>query len=111
MRAFSRRAVAASFNAFDRTKTGSARTTPKSDIAMLARIQHFASLNCISHRIVSEELYTSCPVARRSLIYVGWHSLLHSVVGRDAANNAVLSPTERIRAADPHGAGALTSAQ
>ena len=34
-----------SFNAFERTNTGSAKNTPKSDMDLLARMQHFASLN------------------------------------------------------------------
>ena len=51
--AFSWNRAPASFNAFDRAKTGSARKTPQSDIVMLARIQHLASLNCASHRMVA----------------------------------------------------------
>ena len=33
------------FAALDRSNTGSAKNTPRSDIAMLTRIQHLASLN------------------------------------------------------------------
>jgi hypothetical protein len=41
--AFSRNRAPASFSALDRSNTGSAKNTPKSD--MLARMQHLASLN------------------------------------------------------------------
>jgi hypothetical protein len=43
-----------SFNALDRSNTGSAKNTPKSDMDLLARIQHLASLNWASHRMVAK---------------------------------------------------------
>jgi hypothetical protein len=44
------------FDALDRFNTGSAKNTPKSDMAMLAPIQHLASLNWASHLIVDRRL-------------------------------------------------------
>ena len=44
------------FDALDRFNTGSAKNTPKSDMAMLARMQHLASLNWASHLIVDRRL-------------------------------------------------------
>jgi hypothetical protein len=44
------------FDALDRFNTGSAKNTPKSDMAMLARMQHLASLNWASHLIVDSRL-------------------------------------------------------
>jgi hypothetical protein len=43
--AFSRNRAPASFSALDRSNTGSAKNTPKSDMDLLARMQHLASLN------------------------------------------------------------------
>jgi hypothetical protein len=43
--AFSRNRASASFSALDRSNTGSAKNTPKSDMDLLARMQHLASLN------------------------------------------------------------------
>ena len=49
--AFSRNRAVTSFSALDRSNTGSAKNTPKSDMDLLARIQHLASLNWASHRM------------------------------------------------------------
>jgi hypothetical protein len=57
--AFSRDRAVTSFNALERSNTGSAKNTPKSDMDLLARIQHLASLNWASHRIVARSP-TSC---------------------------------------------------
>jgi hypothetical protein len=43
--AFSRNRAPASFSALDRSNTDSAKNTPKSDMDLLACIQHLASLN------------------------------------------------------------------
>jgi hypothetical protein len=61
-----------SFNALDRSNTGSAKNTPKSDMDLLARIQHLASLNCASHRMVARSP-TICPLgpSARSRMLVG----------------------------------------
>src|SRR3954471_24484235 len=57
--AFSRRRAAASLKARERSNTGSAKSTPKSDIDLLARMQHLASVNCASHRMLVRSP-TSC---------------------------------------------------
>jgi hypothetical protein len=41
------------FNVWYRANTGSAKNTPKSDMEMLARIQHLATLNWASHRMAA----------------------------------------------------------
>ena len=51
--AFSRNRAPASFSALDRSNTGSAKNTPKSDMDLLACIQHLASLNWASHRMAA----------------------------------------------------------
>ena len=63
------------FAALDRSNTGSAKNTPRSDIAMLTRIQHLASLNWASHLIVDrrpKRLRGRATV--RSLILAGMRS-------------------------------------
>ena len=62
-----------SFIALDRSNTGSAKNTPKSDMDLLARIQHLASLNWASHRMVCQEPDKSRPRASRSFTDVGRH--------------------------------------
>ena len=57
--AFSRNRAPASFSALDRSNTGSAKNTPKSDMDLLACIQHLASLNWASHRMAARSP-TSC---------------------------------------------------
>ena len=57
--AFSRNRAPASFSALDRSNTGSAKNTPKSDMDLLARMQHLASLNWASHRMAARSP-TSC---------------------------------------------------
>ena len=60
------------FDALDRFNTGWAKNTPKSDMAMLARIQHLASLNWASHLIVDRRLKSPLGCSSvRSLILVG----------------------------------------
>jgi hypothetical protein len=60
------------FDALDRSNTGSAKTTPKSDMAMLTRKQHLASLNWASHLMVDRRLKRprGCSTVR-SLILTG----------------------------------------
>ena len=53
LRAFSRNRAAALFNALERSNTGSAKNTPKSDMDLLACIQHLASLNGAPHRMAA----------------------------------------------------------
>ena len=57
--AFSRGRAAASLKARERSNTGSARNTPKFDMDLLARMQHLASVNCASHRMLARSS-TSC---------------------------------------------------
>jgi hypothetical protein len=59
--AFSRNRAVTSFNALDRSNTGSAKNTPKSDMDLLARIQHLASLNWASHRMVARSPTSRAP--------------------------------------------------
>src|SRR4029077_6242005 len=68
--AFSRNRAVALFNALDRSNTGSAKNTPKSDMDLLARMQHLASLNWASHRMAARSP-TSCvpgPGARSRML-------------------------------------------
>ena len=68
----SSRLVSEAFDFMDRSNTGSAKNTPKSDIAMLARIQHLASLNWASHLIVDRRLRRPLGFSTvRPLILVG----------------------------------------
>jgi hypothetical protein len=58
---FFRNRAVTSFNALDRSNTGSARNTPKSDMDLLACIQHLASLNWASHRMVARSPTSRAP--------------------------------------------------
>ena len=49
------------FDALDRSNTGSAKNTPKSDMDLLARMQHLASLNWASHRMVARSPTSRAP--------------------------------------------------
>ena len=64
------------FDALDRSNTGSAKNTPKSDIAMLTRIQHLASLNWASHLIVDRRLKRPRGRVDRSFFDFGRHAFL-----------------------------------
>jgi len=69
--ASSRNRAVTSFKALDRSNTGSARNTPKSDMDLLACIQHLASLNCASHRMVARSPISRAPgPAARSRTFV-----------------------------------------
>ena len=59
--AFSRNRAVMSFIALDRSNTGSAKNTPKSDMDLLARIQHLASVNWASHRMVARSPTSRAP--------------------------------------------------
>ena len=55
----------------DRSNTGSAKNTPKSDMDLLACIQHLASLNWASHRMVAMSSTSRAPgPAARSRMFV-----------------------------------------
>ena len=70
--AFSRNRAVKSFNALDRSNTGSAKNTPKSDMDLLACIQHLASLNWASHRMAARSPTSCVPKpGARSRILVG----------------------------------------
>jgi hypothetical protein len=82
--ALSRDRAVTSFNALERSNTGSAKNTPKSDMDLLARIQHLASLNWASHRIVARSP-TSCvpgPGARSRMPVGILLSYSHLLFGR-----------------------------
>ena len=70
--AFSRNRAPASFSTLDRSNTGSAKNTPKSDMDLLACIQHLASLNWASHRMAARSLTRRAPgPSARSWMSVG----------------------------------------
>ena len=70
------------FNVWYRANTGSAKNTPKSDMEMLARIQHLASLNWASHRMF---LSTQAGPTQTSIILVpSLHPTNGAGIGRGA---------------------------
>ncbi len=67
------------FDALDRSNTGSAKNTPKSDMAMLTPKQYLASLNWASHLMADRRLKRPRGwSAVRSLILSGIRPLLLS---------------------------------
>ena len=74
---FSRNRAVTSFNALDRSNTGSAKNTPKSDMDLLACMQHLASLNWASHRMVARSPTVAPP--GQPLVHRCWSTLFLSL--------------------------------
>ena|SRR5882757_6751856 len=78
--AFSRNRAPASFSALDRSNTGSAKNTPKSDMDLRACIQNLASLNWASHRMAARKPNQARPRTKRSFMDVSWHIPLSALL-------------------------------